>query len=902
MFDEAQLRDVDMGEQESDSDSILSDNDSEFSEHSGILSFPEVAEADEGDKDEEEEEMDEGDEEEEEMDESDEDEVQALEPLLASVRSLQKTLLGSYQCPSNPDAEERYGRPLTLTRCQELSLKHFIAWRKSNGTVAAYYLHAAVLKEASGEDILSLHLARKLAIQLTGLKAIQVDICPNSCLAYTGEYQDTESCPHFLKDEKRICGLPRFRQKKKPYTQMLYLPIMPSIKALFGNADTSRLLRHRDQCLKEVLHLLAQGQGVRKLSDFGDSDVHLHHYQNMGLFQEPRDIAFALSSDGAQLTLKKQSETWILVLMILNFPPELRSQSNNIIVPLSIPGPKPPKNMESFLYPFFQEMAKGSEGIWIWDALDSSYFIGRAHLCMILGDMLGSAKLNGMSGHSAIYGDRFSLVKGARSSLQRGSKAQYYPISPPANDQYNPDRPTTYNLDNLPLRTQDHYWATIQRLEQARTKTHKASISKETGISRMPLCVASPAFIHPSFFPLDPFHLFYENNAAFLWDLWTTISLPGERVHLGAQKAAQFGLHVSKAMSTLPVAFCGSIRDPFLKRQSQYKIYEWMALVHWYILPIGIELEFNPELLLNFSHFVAILEFAMTIKPRSEEELQQLHNRIKAFLIGFEKLYIGNDPSKISRARLCVFQLIHITTHIKWYGSIRNGSQATVERTIGEMGHKIHSKKAPFANLANIIYERELIKLLLLYYPALSPNTQTGKSQTLIGAFKQNIKLTKKERKSSQDFQQHLNAIGLWLNQPVETIGNLQRWGKFKLPTGSFLRSRLGESQGRIPERSASYFEGVDKRVIFGEALAFYDLVDFGKTVVAYRPLSRIKTVLGVYRGEWSEEIKILPVSSLVNLIGIWSSGERVYVLRKHPGLLWLSDEERGVRNDEEEE
>ncbi|KIL54838.1 hypothetical protein M378DRAFT_61211, partial [Amanita muscaria Koide BX008] len=55
-------------------------------------------------------------------------------------------------------------------------------------------------------------------------------------------------------------------------------------------------------------------------------------------------------------------------------------------------------------------LAKSNEGIWIWDAIDSSYFVVRAHLCMVLGDMLGSAKLNGMAGHSAIYGDRFSLV------------------------------------------------------------------------------------------------------------------------------------------------------------------------------------------------------------------------------------------------------------------------------------------------------------------------------------------------------------------------------------------------------------------------------------------------------------------------------------------------------------
>jgi len=56
-----------------------------------------------------------------------------------------------------------------------------------------------------------------------------------------------------------------------------------------------------------------------------------------------------------------------------------------------------------------------------------------------------------------------------------------------------------------------------------------------------------------------------------------------------------------------------------------------------------------------------------------------------------------------------------------WNGSICIGSQATVERAIGEFGHKICSKKAPFANLANIIYEKQLIHTLLLYYPSISP-------------------------------------------------------------------------------------------------------------------------------------------------------------------------------------
>lgn len=96
-------------------------------------------------------------------------------------------------------------------------------------------------------------------------------------------------------------------------------------------------------------------------------------------------------------------------------------------------------------------MAMASEGIWMWDAVDSSYFLHRSCISMALGDMLGSAKLNGMAGHTAIFGDRFSTVKGAKSSRIKGSKSQYYPTAPPANESYNPGRPEVYNLLNIPM-------------------------------------------------------------------------------------------------------------------------------------------------------------------------------------------------------------------------------------------------------------------------------------------------------------------------------------------------------------------------------------------------------------------------------------------------------------------
>src|ERR1700683_5771856 len=104
-----------------------------------------------------------------------------------------------------------------------------------------------------------------------------------------------------------------------------------------------------------------------------------------------------------------------------------------------------------------------------------------------------------------------------------------------------------------------------------------------------------------------------------------TLSVPADPIHINTDMARKFGGLVSEAMSTLPASFCGLVRDPFLKRQSQYKIYEWMALLHWYIIPIGIELGFSLILLSNFSDFVEIVETAMTIAPSSTQELASLH-------------------------------------------------------------------------------------------------------------------------------------------------------------------------------------------------------------------------------------------------------------------------------------
>ena len=317
------------------------------------------------------------------------------------ITQLQKQLLKGYTLPHAP-VEPPHQH--TLSRAETLSLKHYLAWSESHGTVKAYNSHAQVLAEATEEEILSLYMVKQLAMKLTGLKPSFVEMCPRSCMAFTGKFKNQSTCSY--SHNGKICNEPRYkaaqgsRAKPKPRATMLYFPITPIIQAYYANAETSHEMRHRDNCLKQTLDVLARGAGVKK-SEFANSDNHIRHHDELGLFKDKRDTAISISSDGAQLTMKKQSNMWLLIVLLLNLPPEMCYKAKNVIIPLAIPGPLAPGNIESFIYPLFEEMAQASVGMWTWDAVDSSYFVLKAYVCGVKGDMLGSAKLSGMAGHSA---------------------------------------------------------------------------------------------------------------------------------------------------------------------------------------------------------------------------------------------------------------------------------------------------------------------------------------------------------------------------------------------------------------------------------------------------------------------------------------------------------------------
>ncbi|KAF8258005.1 hypothetical protein EI94DRAFT_1427259, partial [Lactarius quietus] len=106
---------------------------------------------------------------------------------------LQEELLKDYTlspCPA--EAPQQHD----LSRSEILSLKHYLAWTESNGTVKAYTSHAQVLSEATEEEILSLYKVKQLAMTLTGMKPSFVEMCPRSCMAFTGQFSGQSTCSY----------------------------------------------------------------------------------------------------------------------------------------------------------------------------------------------------------------------------------------------------------------------------------------------------------------------------------------------------------------------------------------------------------------------------------------------------------------------------------------------------------------------------------------------------------------------------------------------------------------------------------------------------------------------------------------------------------------------------------
>ena len=102
-----------------------------------------------------------------------------------------------------------------------------------------------------------------------------------------------------------------------------------------------------------------------------------------------------MSIDGANITKLRNFEMTPMIVTNLNLPPEIRYRNENILLCLLIPGPKKHGLLDTFLYPFVEEMKALDAGIPnIYNSYTDSSFSLHAWLLFVSGDGPASAEGN----------------------------------------------------------------------------------------------------------------------------------------------------------------------------------------------------------------------------------------------------------------------------------------------------------------------------------------------------------------------------------------------------------------------------------------------------------------------------------------------------------------------------
>lgn len=284
---------------------------------------------------------------------------------------------------------------LMITEDERLALDLLIA----HDTIASYTATAAAIARRFGTVVLPYHGAKKLLAKLTGIEPIIIDMCINSCCAYTGPWKNLNRCPLCPAHEKRYEII---NGKKVARKQFHTIPLAAQLQALLRDRSSAEKMDYRKEYTNKLFNDLVANEGVRtKFADYFDGTEYIDAVnQKNGKKLSDDDIVVFMSIDGAQLYRNKVSECWMYVWVIMNLSPGERYKKKYVLPGGFIPGPKKPKNVDSFLFPgLYHVAALQNEGIKLWDPRRPEPYVSHPYFILMTADGPGAACVSGLTGH-----------------------------------------------------------------------------------------------------------------------------------------------------------------------------------------------------------------------------------------------------------------------------------------------------------------------------------------------------------------------------------------------------------------------------------------------------------------------------------------------------------------------
>lgn len=481
------------------------------------------------------------------------------------------------------------------------------------------------------------------AAWLAAFKPIPYDCCINSCCCYVGQYETDKHCS--------FCNEPRFNAAGRPRKRFTYVPIIPRLVAMFRNPDLVNTMKYRHQYTHTPGRMtdVMDSENYRRLCDTNvrvNGKDYPHKY-----FQHLFDIALGLSTDGFAPFRRRKQTCWPIILFNYNLPPEIRFLIENILCIGVVPGPKKPKDWDSFFWPAMEELLRLAIGVRAFNSLSKSLFSLRAHLIIAFGDIPAVSMIMRMKGHNGLAPCRMCNIKALRIP-KSSNKTHYVPLDRSRHPSVRSSESTikSYNPANLPLRTHDEFISQAHEVDMATTKAQEEHLAKSYGIKGTPILSYIHSLSFPKSFPYDFMHLVFENVIKNLLDLWTLDTCKGldegaGSYRLGPKVAEAVGMATAQSGSTIPGAFGARPADIHSDR-SQYTadMYSfWMQ----YIGPVVLAKRFKRDI--YHGHFVDLVKLTSICLQfeYTDEDIRTVRRGFENWVRDYEKsdLSFYNAPA-----------------------------------------------------------------------------------------------------------------------------------------------------------------------------------------------------------------------------------------------------------------
>jgi hypothetical protein len=449
-------------------------------------------------------------------------------------------------------------------------------------------------------------------------------------MCYTGAHAVLDHCLY--------CDEPRLNEKGEPWQTFKYTPLIPRLRAAHANKVRAKMMRYRAD---EHEHIPGKTSDVFDSSDYRkllgknvtiDTETLPHYF-----FSDARDIAFGLSTDGFAPFKRRKQTTWPIILINYNLPPDVRSQIGNIIPLGTMPGPKKPKDADSYLFPAVQELLELERGVVAFDSLSDSLFTMHAYLIRVFGDIPAISMIMRMKGHNGTCPCRMCNITGVHAP---GTKTLYVPLD--RHCLYPDDAPadlvTQYNPANLPLRDHNEFMTQAREVQAAATNAIEKRLSQKYGIKGVPLLSILSSLSFPSSFPYDFMHEIWENLIPNLVLFWT-----GQFKDLEVDEGCKLmpsvweavGEACAKSSRTIPSAFGAA--TPNIATDKHSFIAENWAFWTLHLAPSLLNCRFNDARFhRHFVELVQLLNICLQFEI-SDEEIETIRSGMIQWVVDYER-------------------------------------------------------------------------------------------------------------------------------------------------------------------------------------------------------------------------------------------------------------------------